>query len=272
MRRLLRITPLYVLFLILVTLFHIFGQKITNWKPLLYTYTYIYNFVPRESYSTILGHTWSLAVEEHFYLIWPFIFFTCFNKKRGKLLLGISATIIFFMFINNFLHGSKLAESYFVGRWSFIAGINIAFGCIAALILCENPKTQNIEKITKSPMSLVSGFILYYNSLYMLNPPYRIDNYLRGIGVTLIIMWIYLNQNSRIISALEFKPLKYIGLISYGIYMFQGFCLGTGPYRAPGQTWPPNIYLGFVLLIITAPLSYHFFEKPFLKLKKKFSR
>jgi len=52
--------------------------------------------------------------------------------------------------------------------------------------------------------------------------------------------------------------------------MYQGFFLSTGAYRTPLQTWPPEQSIGMILLIfIVAPLSYHFFEKPVLNLKKK---
>jgi len=54
--------------------------------------------------------------------------------------------------------------------------------------------------------------------------------------------------------------------------MYQGFFLSTGPYRDANQTWPPGQGIGVIRLIIVAPLSYHFMEKPIINLKHKLQR
>ncbi len=65
--------------------------------------------------------------------------------------------------------------------------------------------------------------------------------------------------------------LRYLGMVSYGIYMWQGFFLSTGPWRATGVTWPPDSTTGLLCLVVVVPLSYHFFEKPILRVKNKYS-
>ena len=96
--------------------------------------------------------------------------------------------------------------------------------------------------------------------------------YVRGIGFTALIGWIALNQQSKITSMLEIPPLSYLGKISYGIYMYQGFFLSTGPHREVHQTWPPDQNIGLILLVLVTPLSYHFFEKPIINFKQKLQR
>ena len=91
------------------------------------------------------------------------------------------------------------------------------------------------------------------------------------IGIAIAISWLYFNQVSRLVNLLEMRPLKYIGVISYGIYMYQRLFLSTGPYRSVTQTWPPSQEIGLLLLLLSAPLSYHYFEKPFLRLKERYS-
>ena len=117
--------------------------------------------------------------------------------------------------------------------------------------------------------------LLYANSLYLTSDSWFVQNvvtsYLRTVGIAIAIAWLYFNQVGRLVNLLELRPLKYIGVISYGIYMYQGLFLSTGPYRALDQTWPPSQAIGFVLLLLSAPLSYHYFEKPFLRLKDRFS-
>jgi len=124
-------------------------------------------------------------------------------------------------------------------------------------------------------LALAFGLLLFANSLYL-----QVDSWFlrtagsafgRNLGIALCIGWIYFNQNSLLTRVLELHPLKYIGLISYGLYIFQGLFLTTDPTRTPGLDWPPAPTTGLVMLLVAAPLSYHLFEKPFLRLKSRFS-
>ena len=94
---------------------------------------------------------------------------------------------------------------------------------------------------------------------------------MRISGILSAIFWIYINQNSKLVSLLEFRPIKYVGTVSYGIYLWQGFFLSTGPNRYIGQEWPLDPTTGVILLCITVPFSYHLVEKKFLTLKEKYS-
>jgi peptidoglycan/LPS O-acetylase OafA/YrhL len=89
----------------------------------------------------------------------------------------------------------------------------------------------------------------------------------QAFGVGILLCWIYFNQEAGLTKVLEFTPLAYIGKISYGIYVYQGLFLTTGPTGLlPIQQFPVNILL--VMLVSVA--SYHLVEKPLLKLKSRF--
>jgi peptidoglycan/LPS O-acetylase OafA/YrhL len=145
-------------------------------------------------------------------------------------------------------------------------------GALVALLL--NCKWSNIktDKIFGSKISILVALLFIFNEPITAENNYYISQYIRGVGFAVLIGWIVLNQKSKLTYALEISPLNYLGKISYGIYMYQGFFLATGPYRAANQTWPPDQSLGVILLIIIAPLSYHFFEKPMINLKHKLQR
>jgi peptidoglycan/LPS O-acetylase OafA/YrhL len=113
--------------------------------------------------------------------------------------------------------------------------------------------------------------LVYISSVFLYGNYWFVDKvlsgYVRSIGILIMIIWLFSNQDGFIVKVLEFSPLKYIGLISYGIYMYQGLFLATGPYRDPSQSWPLDPSIGIILVVISAPLSYQYFEKPFLRLK-----
>ncbi|MEI4550235.1 acyltransferase [Pseudoalteromonas spongiae] len=271
-RRSLRIFPLYFLVVFLLFIFHITGEGVTNYKSLAFAGTYSYNFIPKVWYSGVLGHTWSLAVEEHFYLIWPFLFIS-FSLKLRKLSIVTFLFILLSFFAAIILTNIDwLNANFFIKRWTFIAGANIAMGALLAMVLKDEFLGEKLSTFLQSKISIFVILIIVFNQVFTSDLNYFISQYLRGIGFTLLIGWIYLNQSSKLTQLLETQPLSYLGKVSYGIYMYQGFFLSTGPYRAHNQTWPPEQYLGIILLIITVPLSYHYFEKPIMKLKYKYQR
>ncbi|MBK7900545.1 MAG: acyltransferase [Azonexus sp.] len=275
LRRTLRIFPLYILFLLIVTVLHLLLPGVTTWPSLYYAYAYAFNFAPTQHYTPILGHTWSLAVEEHFYLVWPSLFLLTYARRRPYLV-GLTLVFIFTApLLNLAFTRLGIGREYFVGRFSFIAGAAIALGCLMAL-LAHGPRTADrFRRTVASPWTLAAGLLLFANSLYL-----QVDSWFlkhagsglaRNLGIALLVGWIYFNQTSRLTRFLELRPLKYIGLISYGLYLFQGLFLTTDPTRTPQQAWPPSPEVGLLLLLLAAPLAYHFFEIPFLRLKSRYA-
>lgn len=274
-RRTLRIFPLYVLFLVIVTLIYFIDSKVTTKVSLLFAYGYIYNFVPKSLYTSFLGHTWSLAVEEHFYLIWPFIFAYSFQKRRTPLLVFLFVFLVTSPFLHFWLVKIGLSKTYFVGRWTFIAGYSIGIGCLLAILMLSGSTRLVTQRYFGGRASLIiSGFLYVFPATVhglSLDFDSILSSYLRCIGLAGAIGWLYMNQNSLAVKCLEYKPLKYLGTISYGIYIYQGLFLATGPGRHAGHFWPPaNQLTGFFGLLVLAPLSYHVFEKPFISLKRRF--
>src|SRR5690606_13657581 len=101
----------------------------------------------------------------------------------------------------------------------------IAFGCISAF-LCDHPWTKlALSDPNKSSILLIAIFAglaspgVYQNELIWL------------ISISMLILYIYHNQDSLLVRLLEVQPLPAIGLISYGLYVWQGVFTGNGPYR-----------------------------------------
>lgn len=271
-RRSLRIFPLYFLVVSLIAIFNFLGENVTNYKSLTFAALYSYNFIPLAWYSSVLGHTWSLAVEEHFYIIWPFIFISLTHRFK-KLILLLLASIVFSLGLAIILANIDwLNQNFFIKRWSFIAGANIAMGALVALLMHDDQLKFKVANFFKNNTSIFIAIIFIFNELATIEENYYISQYIRGLGFAVLVGWIAHNQQSKLTRALEIPPLNYLGKISYGIYMYQGFFLATGPYRAANQTWPPDQSIGLVLLIIAAPLSFHYFEKPLIRLKHKLQR
>lgn len=272
MRRTLRIFPLYFLACLLTTLLAFSLDFVATGKALLYSFLYVSNFIGTADYSIVLGHTWSLAVEEHFYLIWPIVFSLAYAVRKTRALeLGLLLFAAASLVLHYLLLKSDLANHYFVDRWSFIAGYNIALGCLAALFVARLPRPPSARATQLLALAgigaLLVSIALPAGSWFLQNV---VSVYVRALGLLCLIVWIYCRQDSKVVTLLETPALKYLGKISYGLYMWQGLFLGTGPERLPGQVWPPDPWIGALLTALVAPLSYRYFEQPFLRLKHRY--
>jgi peptidoglycan/LPS O-acetylase OafA/YrhL len=288
-RRVLRIFPLYFLVICLTFVISKSIYPLGSDRAFLAAAVYMSNFTPVVWYSRILVHTWSLAVEEHFYLFWPLILLLLrfhWGRSIALLCVAIGASILL---LNGLLSIPQMVNNFFVARWTPIAGAAIAVGCLCALLISNSPHQAACVAVLRSRKVLAVSLILFAGPAiagflwagprpsHLAWPndvapmlPGHLDDAVQAAGAALLITWIYLNQSSLLTSGLEFAPLRYVGRISYGIYMWQGFFLANGPDRAPDQLWPPNSWVGLMCLFVTAPLSFHFFEKRILDLKHRF--
>jgi peptidoglycan/LPS O-acetylase OafA/YrhL len=205
-----------------------------------------------------MSHFWSLAVEEHFYLIWPTVFLLGTRVAFGFSGLFAIACLTVGPIVTGAMTGVD------VWRWTFPAAAPIAFGCVAAIVV-ENPVAARLflnEKVASSA--------LLFSLVGLLSPAFLTTDTLWLVSISVLIVFVYYKQNSLFVNFLEFRPLAYLGLISYGLYVWQGVFTGNGSYRV-GESFPPGLDLGVWLTFLVAPISYVFFEQPILKLKRQYS-
>jgi peptidoglycan/LPS O-acetylase OafA/YrhL len=115
-RRFLRLLPVLILFYATICLLILTNQLHISWAALLISVFYGYNFVPNRLYYSELGHTWSLAVEEQFYFLWPWV--VLFFKKYGLLLVALLLLLLAIIALIQLptLRLSFNGKAYFVGE------------------------------------------------------------------------------------------------------------------------------------------------------------
>ncbi|MFD2542027.1 acyltransferase family protein [Lacinutrix gracilariae] len=271
-RRFLRLLPPLLLFYSIVFGLMLFGYLPENYIALGISFFYLYNFVPLKYYVSELGHTWSLAMEEQFYLIWPFLL--RFIKKIKSVVYIIIALSALCILVKVFyrdpiiLSGKTyfLFDYFFPNRWFIPACLPIMLGALSAILLFKKKVfIKNIFFNKKWPLAF--ALVLFCMQLCIAYKPFILIETAQPIAVCVFLLWIYFNQQSKIVSVLEYKPIAFIGKISYGLYVYQGLFLRTGPGGSLEiQKFPLNIILVFVVAII----SYYFVEKPILQLKRRF--
>ncbi|MCO5065313.1 MAG: acyltransferase [Rhizobiaceae bacterium] len=256
-RRSFRLLPLYYLYCAALIVFSLIFVTGFRWEGLPFLLLNIFNFVPNGLRTAINGHIWSLSIEWHFYLVWPLVFASFFSRGKTIPILALIGTLLACVVAIRYYPRSGMFNYL---AWTIPAAIPIVIGALAAMLFGRRKSFHWI--------ALPVGLFLY--ALPGLQSFPLTGAMLRASGVALVVIWVYCNQQSFVVSALEFRPLRFIGMISYGLYVWHVFFIGTGPSRAAGQNWPPNQMLGLVLTMIVAPLSYYYFERPMQSLQKRF--
>ena len=112
------------------------------------------------------------------------------------------------------------------------------------------------------------GLSLFFNKIVFTSlsfSKFALNYLFQSIGISFIITYVYLKQDSIIVKCLDSMPLKFIGKISYGLYIRHVlFCYLVFSYSF-------NIYMGIILSFFIATLSYLTIEKYFLSKKASYS-
>lgn len=223
-----------------------------------------------------LTHFWTLAIEEHFYLFWPFVIYFTSDKK----LIPVALTLMFLSILVSLMFSdlppmSLLAAS--LATFKHLGGLLI--GAIGAISLRNFAISELLIKYSRMIFYAVMLSCILCLIMY---PAADVTNFtifhaLVSVAVTSILVMASTMQQNLVTQFFEFKWLRFFGKYSYGIYVYHGILVPT--FRSfHFVEWPGGHIIGaltYILLFCAPPvfiamLSYHYFELPFLKLKDKF--
>jgi peptidoglycan/LPS O-acetylase OafA/YrhL len=288
-RRALRIFPLYYGFLILLLLLSLPLHFIwSGWQYYFLTYTAnlaVWRGQPLNLWYFNIDHFWSLQVEEQFYLIWPFL---VFRVKRAQTLIRISLVACLTIFtIRVVLVALRpyLANIYLPYAPTFSCADNLLYGCGLCAILRTSARQRVLELAPRvfalGAAILVCAGVLHHGLTWESNffvPTFGFS--VIGItGAALIAM--ALRPASTTQRVFENPTLRFFGKYSYGLYVFHYSvqAMLSLPVRYFVDEHFHSKALGVIVAaavvlagsIVVALLSYHFYEAPFLRLKRYFS-
>lgn len=272
-RRALRIFPLYYALLAALALyFATVGQASPQRAPFLaalpWHATYLSNWVPTDSFMAI---TWSLSTEEQFYLLWPPLL-AWLGWGALPLLLGFLALnqALNFGLLDGWLAAHGLAwQSLDILQATFTP---ILLGVLAAFALAH-PRARARLAQWLTPGRL---WLLALALLAVLNWPGSVRGAPRlalHLLVALLLAGLVLQPTHRLVRWLEWRPLVYLGTVSYGVYLLHkpGLDLARRVLQRAGTDSPLALFaLGLGLSVLLAGLSYRYFESPLLRLKDRF--
>lgn len=260
-RRVLRLLPAYAVMLLAVVLFSVFVLHDRDvYTAALVSIGYIMNWSRAFAWfpQASLGHTWSLSMEEQFYIIWP----TAFLLMRGRRpLLWLGTLIAAMVAWRSFLAvGGSNPERLYNGFDTHADTLLI--GCALAVARPGEKLRRMAGRFAVVPVialaAVLGGFT--YRSPFVQTVGFS----LAGLATAWVI--VAAMEPGWVKRALSVRPLVYTGKISYGLYLWHAPILIIGPRYIPGYPALLLIPASFAV----AALSHAIVEKPFLRLKTRF--
>ncbi len=313
-RRTLRIFPLYyavfAVALLLTPVFHFaWNRAWLMWALYLGNYVrFLYAHDPRLAVGALehlranppfphpaifyVGHFWSLAVEEQFYLVWPVVVFTIRSRERLRtlclLMLGVSLAarvVCVFRVPQLYLNLELLYRATPLRVDALLLG-----GCVALCL--RGSEAARVRRFALPVLvSLAAGFAVFEGLYPLLSPrhtafqPRPAEPVMSTIGFSLLDLFAaslivcLLEPRGPLFRFFNLAWLRWLGQISYGFYVFHDIfhplLLHVGTLLLPRQ---PRLQVhltalaGLLLTTLLAYISFRFYEAPFLRLKERLSK
>jgi len=273
-RRALRIWPLYFGYATAVSLWVLFRGKIAAATVLAWWLSHV--SFSNNLLTAVKGWTpipwslqlWTISLEEQAYFLLPLVLFAVVMLRpstRTVICVAVAVVVVLILArLACFLVGQPTNFFYVLP----IRGDAFVFGTLAAILLSRNVIQPRAWMF---PLGMVVMAMLVLFSPLEKHTWYDVFGYtVTALGATAVVFGsqaaIYDN------SPLTWQPLRYLGKISYGIYVFHILAIDVAQklqqkiQLSNSWTW----LLGFALTIAISAASYHLYERHFLKLKRRF--
>jgi len=268
-RRMFRIFPAFYAYWLLVLLLTLIGYIQLSHAELISAAVYVWNYVPRRLDTWFLGHTWSLSLEEQFYLVWPVVL-KLSGIRRGTW--AALAAVVVTPIIRVSWYFVFPATRPLIGMMLHTRADSLMIGALLALICLNENHLRALKRFTGSwliPVASLFFLIIdtmltaHFKAAYTLSVGYSLQNFM----IVLLVAHVVFYDRTLLGRTLNYPLITHIGLISYSLYLWQQMFLTTNNRTFTGA-FPWNILWAFLV----AELSYYLLEKPLLRLRKRFSK
>ena len=249
-RRIFRIMPAFYLYLLTVLVLRSGGMILANDDAFFRSGLYVCNLSGFKC-SWWLAHTWSLSVEEQFYLIWP-LAFVVLGRNRVKVIVCVLIALM-------------------IGSYSTSDITSFAHIAIGALFAISATVRHWVARFATTRVILIAGAVLFLKPLVFPIP--QVANVIHAITplLTALIFFGTVSKRGGPILQIVANPLlQKIGVVSYSVYLWQQ--LSLAPYSWGGsETGAALLYenhpaIMSLLFLPIAILSYFLVERPMIKI------
>lgn len=260
-RRVLRILPAYVVLLAVVAAMQWLGYASLQTRDWVGALTYTVNFLRHPAWE--VGHAWSLSIEEHFYLLWPLLMTLPIAGLGWRVCLGclVICPLLRWGVLLLWPDYTQMAE-----LWTFTRLDSIACGALLSFVAWDEIAAGRLDRMVNSRLVAAAAFGTLCLSLATSGFSAK---FAVGIAYSVnalciaVLLWIAVrNPESAIGKVLNWRPLAFVGVISYSLYLWQQIFL-----QHDREGWAFRFPQNLVLAVAAAVTSYYVIERPFLALK-----
>jgi peptidoglycan/LPS O-acetylase OafA/YrhL len=211
-----------------------------------------------------VGHLWSLATEEQFYLLWPFALVIVLrlglSRRTLTILLVAVIAVLNIDRLDLILGSASFQRVYFAPDGHFDV---ILIGCLAGLVFTGG----RVERLFARPARALALAGLAAVGLMLALPEFAHWHVVLGllpllaVGISLLILAVVVDDGSPVARVLSLPPLVFVGKISYALYLWHPIVLWAF------DRLPTVVEVG--LSVVLATLSYYLVELPFLRRKRR---
>lgn len=273
LRRFARLAPVMVLVTILTAIWLLLIRVPigTWWAGVVGTLTYTMDLIQaiwgNGNVSDYFQFTWSLGIEEQFYLIWPILLLILLRRRSTTLTLVVLGVfyVLFWVLRYHQDHALPTHERQFYGPISH--GDSLILGCIIAVVLARWGTRDWIQKVATfaGPIGVIGLVVIALNATGFAHIK-NLD--VAGFGQTAlfsagVVFWVAVEPRGVLGRFFSLRPLAFVGKLSYGIYLWNlllmwGFTYVKGIRPGASHYFIP--WLAVLLLVSWA--SYRFVETP----------
>ena len=269
-RRALRLLPAMFLYVGTVVVLKLMGViRHETWGSIGASILYVRNIFGRGSALTQL---WSLSLEEQFYLTWPAVFVLS-GRRRASVIVAILVVMTLWRVAAIQFHLTNVVDGrIYEAPW--FRYDSILYGCILA-VGAQDVRWGRGAWVSRLTHPLVTLPVLMAAScIRPFTPLYLVRLTLQSVAMAGFLWYLICARpqafSYRILAA---APFRYLGRISYSLYLWQGMFIwlpGMGtdePSWTRFRSFPLNLGITFVLAVA----SHELLERPFLRLKSRFT-
>ena len=274
-RRSLRIFPAFYAFWFLWIGTLVLLSKKFNVPQAITSFFYVNNYYQAiyGDPNTGLSHTWSLGIEEQFYLVWPLVFLLL-KRDRTRIWFLSWAIVAVWLYRGFLVLVLQRHQGYIYEAFETRAD-HLLIGCLLALVLRREMLGWLWRRVCSSALLAWATVGLLVLSTIIANlATWRYRDTI-GFAVDPVLVAVLIPQciaagGKGFGAIVNWRWVRYLGTISYSVYLYQQIVIGiVGKLTVP---WPwLSLPVAVLSVIAAASASYWIIETPFLKLKKRFA-